>query len=479
MRNPIGRATLPGILAALALGFAAWTGASDSYAGSAVNANPSIMAFTEEHPGARIPVIIQAKDSVLDAVRDVAARGGADLSDLDIVGGVAATLTAEDVDRISRDPDVEFVALDATMVSSGRDDGFIDASKLATTYPFTTNAPSAWSAGATGEGVTVAVIDSGLAEGQNFHGRVAGRFEFGSATNGLSDQSGHGTYVSGIIAGKGEKYIGIAPGAEVLSLKVAGREGSALASDVISALQWAVDNKDAYNIQVINISLTSAAAGSYLQDPLDAAVEQAWFHGIVVVVAAGNFGGESFAVDHAPANDPYVITAGAFDDRGTANTPDDSFVSWSSTGTTVDGFAKPDVVAPGVGIVSTLAKGSLVARSFKDSVVDDHYVRMSGTSASSAIVTGVAALVLHQQPDLTPDEVKFRLMVTGTSVSGAPAPAVNAYSAVTSTAGGSANGSAHPSDLIDPETGEIMYDSVLWRSVLWRSVLWRSVLWRN
>lgn len=483
MRRQAGTTAVLGVLVALAVGFAAWAGASDSYAESAPKAHPSIAAFTEEHPGARIPVIIRAKDSVLSVLRDVAGRGGTDVARLDLIGGVAVTLSAEDVDRISRDPGVEFVSLDPVMVSSGKEHDSDDELKPAASYPLTANAPAAWNAGVTGDGVIVAVIDSGLAGGKDFRGRVAGMFEFSSTTNSMADQNGHGTYVSGIIAGKGEKYMGIASGAQVLSLKVAGREGSALASDVISALQWAVDNKDAYNIQVINISLTSSIADSYLQDPLDAAVEQAWSHGIVVVTAAGNFGGEPFAADHAPANDPFVITAGAFDDRGTAGTADDAPVSWSSSGATADSFAKPDVVAPGVGIISVLAKGSLIARNLKDSVLDGRYVRMTGTSASSAIVSGVAALMLDENPSLTPDQVKYRLMATGTTVPGAPAPAVNAFGSVFTTAGGEANGDAQPNELIDPATGDIMYDSVLWRSVLWRSVLWRSIginiLWRN
>ena len=209
-------------------------------------------------------------------------------------------------------------------------------------------------------------------------------------------------------------------------------------------------------------------------------MEQAWFHDIVVVVAAGNDGDEEFAVDHAPANDPYVITVGAFDDAGTADTADDTVVDWSSRGRTVDGYAKPEVIAPGQGILSALAsRGSYLARAMPEAVVDGRYLRLSGTSPSAAVVSGVVALMLEDDPDLTPDQVKFRLMRTGQPLDGSQAPRVDAFAAIHAKTHGQANHGATPNDLIDPETGEILYDSVLWRSVLWRSVLWRSVLWRS
>ena len=389
-------------------------------------------------------------------------------------------LPAAEIERLARDPDVRLVSLDAVMTVSDRQDNQDDPSDLATVYPFAINAVAAWDEGVTGEGVTVAVIDSGIKRRNDFRARLAARFNFSSLDGGPDDGNGHGTHVAGVIAGEADDYVGIAPGARVLSLKVTDDQGAALASDVIEALQWVVDHRDDYGIGVVNISLTSSIADSYRQDPLDAAVEQAWFHGIVVVVAAGNYGGQESAVDHAPANDPYVIGVGAFDDAGTADTADDRATDWSSRGLTMDGYAKPELMAPGQSIVSTLSSpASYLAQALPGAVVDNRYLRLSGTSPSAAIVSGAVALMLEENPDLTPDQVKFRLVQAGQPMNGSQAPRVDAYAAVFSTALGEANQEAAPSDLIDPETGEILYDSVLWRSVLWRSVLWRSVLWSS
>lgn len=476
LRRPIAIS----ILAAAALALAAWVSAGDARADEPAGMHPGVEAFVETHPGSPIPVIFRTDGDAESLAEEVAAEGATDVSVLDLIGGVAATVTADELSRLSFDDDVEWIALDTPMVSTSRKDK--DTSRLATAYPFASGAPGAWSAGVTGRGVTVAVIDSGISEHDDFQGRVSGRYDMSSVSDSRRDENGHGTYVAGIIGGRGKEYKGIAPGVNMLSLRVSGRDGAALVSDAVAALQWAVDNKDEANIRVVNISLISTVPDSYEQDPLDAAVEQAWLHGIVVVVAAGNYGTDAYSVDHAPANDPFVITVGAFDDRGTRDSADDAVAPWSSVGVTVDGYAKPDVVAPGVGVTSTLAKHSVFSHERRSSVVDKHYITLDGTSASAAVVSGAAALLLSDEPGLTPDQAKFRLTHSGPVMAGG-APRVDAGAAVASDALDSANEDATPNELIDRSTGEIMYDSVLWRSVLWRSVLWRSiegaVLWRR
>ncbi len=476
------RRPIPLVLLTLAAPvIAAWISAADAAANEPAEMHPGIEAFTDTHPGAPIPVIFRTGGDAGALAGEVAAEGATDISSLDIIGGVAATVTAEELSRLSYDNDVDWIALDAPMASTSR--GGFDASKLDTVYPFAAGAPAAWSAGVIGEDVTVAVIDSGINGHRDFQGRVRERFDISSISNGVEDDNGHGTYVAGIIGGRNEYYAGIAPGVRMLSLRVSGDDGAALASDVVAALQWVVDHKDERNIRVVNISLVSTVPDSYMQDPLDAAVEQVWLHGVVVVVSAGNYGTDTYSVDHAPANDPFVITVGAFDDKGTRDSADDALASWSSRGVTVDGYAKPDVVASGVGVTSTLAKHSAFAREHQALVVEQLYIRLDGTSASAAVLSGAAALVLSDEPGLTPDQVKFRLTHSGTGVAGSGAPRVDAGAAVASQAMDRDNTDATPNDLIDPATGEIMYDSVLWRSVLWRSVLWRSieeaVLWRR
>src|SRR5205807_5948655 len=163
-----------------------------------------------------------------------------------------------------------------------------------------------------------------------------------------ADLYGHGTDVAGIIAGNGlnrassdpldGQYIGVAPNANLISIKASDDQGNATVLDVIYGLQFAVDHQSDYNIRVVNLSLDSTTPQSYKTDPLDAAAEAAWFHGIVVVAAAGNRGTADDAVQYAPANDPFVITVGAVDENGTPTTVDDTVPSWSSRGVTQDGL---------------------------------------------------------------------------------------------------------------------------------------------
>ena len=463
------------LLLALTAGFLQ---ADDSLAAAQGRTHPAVPAFVQAHPDMRIPVIMQTFGAPGDLAQKARTSGGEDVSDLGVVNGVAANLTPQQLYGLASDPNVKWVSLDSPMLSSGKDSESDSPSRLATTYPVSADAVPAWKAGVTGEGVTVAVIDSGLTASRDFAERIAGSFNFTSSDSALDD-NGHGTYVTGIIAGHDGKFSGIAPEAQILSLKVSGKDGTARVSDTIRALQWVVDHKDDYAIRVVNISLNSTTPDSYRQDPLDAAVEQAWRHGIVVVAAAGNFGTDAFAVDHAPANDPYVITAGAFNDNGTGVPADDSLAPWSSRGVTADGFAKPELVAPGVHIVSTLAKKSLLADVAAGSIVQGRYVDLSGTSASAAIVSGAVALLLEREPGLTPDQVKFRLLATAGRLQGSDASRLDAFAATASHVYGLANQTAQPNDLLDPETGAIAYGSVHWHSVLWHSVLWHSVLWSS
>ncbi len=460
------------MLAALLLALAALLPtAASAETGERDDVHPAVDVFAELFPGEKIPVIVQWDDPAL--AEWVEEHGGTVVREFNLVGAFQAEMPAEAVRTLDFSDRADWISLDAPLMTSGRGGDEVDATRLETVYPFAANSVPAWRDGITGDDVTVAVIDSGINRGADFRGRLAGTRNF-SEEKSAKDRGGHGTWVAGIIAGNDPKgrYVGIAPGADLLSVKVAGRDGSAHVSDVIDALQWVVENKDRHDIRVVNISMNSAIADSYLRDPLSAAVEQAWFQGIVVVVSAGNLGTQQFAADHAPANDPYVITVGAFDDGGTADRSDDSLADWSSRGITVDGYAKPEVAAPGVGVVSTSGgETTYLAQEMPDSIVDRSYQRFSGTSASAAVVSGTVALMLEEDPSLTPDEVKFRLMATGALLPGSDAPGVDAFEATFTTMEGAANGEALPNEFIDPETGMIVEDSVLWSRVLWSRVL--------
>jgi serine protease AprX len=163
---------------------------------------------------------------------------------------------------------------------------------------------------------------------------------------------------------------------------------------------------------VANLSLASTVAESYRTDPLDAAAEQAWLNGIVVVAAAGNSGDELDAVDYAPGNDPYVISVGAMDDRGTKGTHDDRLAGWSSHGVTQDGFTKPEVLAPGTQLTAPTAPNSDYFRACRNCIVDRYYFQAGGTSMSAAVVSGAVALILERHPHWTPDQVKGALQST-------------------------------------------------------------------
>jgi serine protease AprX len=301
------------------------------------------------------------------------------------------------------------------------------------------------------------------------------------------DRYGHGTHVAGLIAGNGTarsssdprhgEYIGVAPGANLISIKASDDEGNASTIDVIDGLQFAVDHKDDYGIRVVNLSLNEEKASSYETSPLDAAVEQAWNAGIVVLAAAGNRGNAADAVDHAPANDPFAITVGAADDRGTPDAGDDLAASWSSTGTTTDGFEKPDFLAPGAHMVSTLAPGSEIAGMCPQCVVDGDYFRMGGTSMATAVASGAVALMLEGHPDLTPDEVKSAIRNNLRDVPGAGAT-LDVESAFLARRKELRDSNDHaPNIYIDPATGAIDFDRSSWSRSSWSRSSWSRSSW--
>ena len=219
-----------------------------------------------------------------------------------------------------------------------------------------------------------------------------------------------------------------------MNLRALDAAGTGTDSGVIAAIQRAIELKDLYNIRVINLSLGRPAYESFAQDPLCQAVEAAWDTGIVVVVAAGNLGrdnsfdNEGYATIVSPGNDPYVITVGAMKTKFTATRSDDQIASYSSKGPTViDHIVKPDLVAPGNRVISLRIPGSDLVTSYPDNTVllsyyshgggqtdSSDYFRLSGTSMATPMVSGAAALLLEKEPNLTPDQVKARLMRTAT-----------------------------------------------------------------
>ena len=295
--------------------------------------------------------------------------------------------------------------------------------------------------GDTGQGVTVAVLDTGIDNLPDFSGRLVGGVDLTGGNNPYQDSYGHGTFVAGLIAGNGSssngQYSGEAPGANLVSIKVAGADGTTHLGTLISGLQWAADHQARYGIKILNISLGLKPSQSTVINPLDRAVEAVWNSGIAVVVSAGNAGPFNGTI-LSPGDDPLVITVGALDDMGTASVSDDEMTDFSSVGpTSPDGWVKPDLVTSGRSVVSLAAPGSTIYDSNPSARVGPANFVGSGTSFSAAITSGAAALVLADNPGLSPNQIKARLLGNTT-----PGPvgnpftdghgALNAYAAAAS-----------------------------------------------
>jgi serine protease AprX len=481
-------------------GFAPVAGASGGVSAPAA-LSPSLAHLAATSPNRRVVAIIQLKRGVsLGAGRSlVRFVGGRPGPGLQIINGLSATLTASQARTLAHSPRVHAVSLNSVLKQTWWR-GTPAPWQLSTTYDQSVHATGLWRR-SSGRGVGVAVIDTGItgnvpdfrASHWNSASRVVASAVVDPNASTAADTYGHGTAVAGLVAGNGhvrdwgdplaDDYAGSAPNANLISIKVANDDGQATTLDALYGLQFAVDHKDDYNIRVINMSFRSTEAESYKTDPLDAAAEQAWFDGITVVAAAGNMGTASDAVSYAPGNDPYVITVGAVDDQATADNSDDVVADWSSQGTTQDGFAKPDVVAPGAHIISTLAPNSDFASLCPTCVIDGSYFQVSGTSLAAPIVAGVAADLIAAHPDWTPDMVKGALVNTATQLSGGAAE-VNATAA--DWAGSdqlTSDQDLTPNTLIDPDTGSIDYNAASWSAGSWSTAAdplaasWSAASW--
>ncbi len=367
--------------------------------------------------------------------------GQADLDQLghtkrtfNIIRAVQLTLPAAAIRALANNPNVVYVSPDRPA------QGALDITTQAV------NANLAWQFGWDGTGVGVAVIDSGVTAKNDFTAAsgTASRVVYNESFvtgQGAADAYGHGTHVAGIVGSNGRSssglsfkrsFLGVAPNVSLINLRVLDQNGAGTDSGVIAAIQRAIALKSTYNIRVMNLSLGRPVFESFTLDPLCQAVEAAWNSGIVVVVAAGNYGRENsrgtrgYGTIAAPGNDPYVITVGAMNTKGTPSITDDTIASYSSKGPTAfDHFVKPDIVAPGNRVISELSPGCALATLYPKTLLSDatynltspsgfsgDYFTLSGTSMATPVVSGAAALLIQKQPSLTPDQVKARLMKT-------------------------------------------------------------------
>jgi serine protease AprX len=384
--------------------------------------------------------VIVTASGLLSPVTAVLELGGTVLARLQIIDGVEALIPAAVEPLLAALPGIT-VTPDASVN--------VQSTPPESTGPHTpsdlflqqTGATQLAADGDTGQGVTVAVMDTGIDDLPDFAGRLIGGVDLTGGNDPYQDSYGHGTFVAGLIAGDGAssngQYSGEAPGADLVSIKVAGANGETDLATLIQGLQWAINNKSIYNIKVLNLSLGYHSDQSTVINPLDQAVQAAWASGITVVVSAGNAGPFNGTI-LCPGDDPLVITVGALDDMAQSSVADDEMTNFSSVGpTSPDGWVKPDLVTSGRSVVSLAAPGSTIYDEFPSARVGPANFAGSGTSFSAAITSGAAALVLADNPGLTPDQVKARLLgTTNPGPVGNPFAdghgALNAYAAATS-----------------------------------------------
>jgi serine protease AprX len=363
--------------------------------------------------------------------RTVEGLGGRIGRQLSIIDGFSAMVPPAALNHLRADSRVVSVSSDAPIRLMGTVDN-VDPNKYQGSWlkaARNTRTVAMWQRGYTGAGIDVALIDSGVAPVRGIATQVINGpdLSFESQAPNLTniDTYGHGTHLAGLIAGRDpglkpgrededvDKYfVGVAPGARIVSLKVAASDGATDVSQVIAAIDWVVEHQhsDGLNIRVLNLSFGTDSSQSYELDPLAYAVEVAWLKGIVVVAAAGN-GGLATPTLTNPAIDPYVIAVGADDTRGTDDPKDDVIPSWQSRGSEE---RHPDIVAPGKSIVSLRNPNSFADEGNAGARLGDtpRFFKGSGSSQAAAIVSGAVALILQQHPDLTPDQVKRLLMAT-------------------------------------------------------------------
>jgi serine protease AprX len=436
-------------------------------------AGPGKTKLSAELKGGRAKGLVQAivqwnAEVASDTAAKITQLGGTVVSEFPAVHSGVYLLPASALDALDSDNDVKFVSVDRKLHKKAA---------VPAVMPSTINAPAAWNLGYNGKGVGVAVLDSGINQDDNLgsytHAPVYTEdFTVTVLAGGKKPPSygfdwyGHGQHIAGIIASNGkvsncssctQYFAGVAPGVNLVNLKVLDVNGEGSDSYVIAAINRAITLKATYNIRVMNLSLGRPVYESYQQDPLCQAVEAAWKAGIVVVVSAGNdgrdntYGNDGYGTIEAPGNDPYVLTVGAMRDLGTSTRSDDLLASYSSKGpTSIDHVVKPDIVAPGNQIISLLAQNGTLGLGEPQNVAtlskyqnpapklgavpvqpsydptsgnqppavkigggySPKYFVLNGTSMAAAVVSGAVADLLQAVPSLTPDQVKMLLMQT-------------------------------------------------------------------
>jgi serine protease AprX len=480
-----GRGVVLAALAACTLLLPLAAGAKDGGPGNGGQTfvTPGLLDKAAADPGRKLHVIVQSSAGATDASNKITGLGAGVRKRLDLIGAVAIDITAGKLATLAKQP-----GLTITPDSSVHLTGTISSDQM---WPYESGVAKLWGTATSPapQAPTIAIVDSGIEANRADFGngsRVVGNVTLtGSAANTPGDGRGHGTFVAGIAAGSADHYAGAAPNAGILSIDVMDDSGTARTSDVIAACDFILANKAKYNIRVANFSLHSAAFGHFYNDPLDLAVEKLWFNGIFVVAAAGNYGSPTgpSGVMHAPGNDPFVMTVGAVDIGNKVAIGDDTNAPWSAYGYTEDGFAKPELGAPGRYMIGPVPTGSTLVAQKPGNVVAPGYIQLSGTSFAAPVVAGVAAQLLARHPDWTPDQVKGALMMSAKPVPQARPGAVgvgqlNAGKAV-DLKGTPPSPNLALNGFLVSSSGTVSFNAASWAEVVAGNASWADASWAD
>jgi serine protease AprX len=456
------------------------SGSGSGDIGSGTYVAPGLLDKAKHSNDQKLHVIVQSSGGVGDAQAKVTGLGSV-RAQLNLIGAVAIDVTAGKLATLAKQPGL-VITPDAPVHSTGQ----ISSAQM---WPYASGVSSLWGTGLSAPTApTIAIVDSGLDSTRiDFAGRAYPQVNLSSLTpNATGDDRGHGTFVAGIAAGAGAWYGGASPTSRILPIRVMDQNGTALTSDVIAACQWILANKAAYNIKVANFSLHASTATHFYFDPLDRAVEKLWFNGVTVVAAAGNYGvatGPS-GVHYSPGNDPFVITVGAVDLGTSIYRYDDTVAPWSAYGYTEDGFAKPELGAPGRYMVGPVSANTTLALQRPDHIVAPGYMQLSGTSFAAPVVAGAAAQILARHPGWTPDQIKGALMLTAKPVPGAAANAsgvgeISAGAAASLTSAPNPNLALEQFAKTDTASGGVTFDYVSWAGVAHANASWADASWAD
>ena len=476
----------------------------DASLATRLSANPlTPQPVIVEMDHASVPFAAQPNVVLAQQALTLVSQVGTPVGGLPLVGAAAGWVNAAGVQALSGLASVAYIHDDLTVGPSPAPPPAPAAWPLGPAqalFPFDVEADRTWSQ-TQGAGIGVAVLDSGVASNPDLGGRIVASVSFAGIRSPGTDPGGHGTHVAGIIAGDGTasagQYRGLAARANIVDVQVIDSRGNGRLSSVIAGLGWVVAHKSTYNIKVANLSFGAPPPSSRTADVLSSAVEMTWKNGIVVVAAAGNRGPSSGTVQ-TPGTDPYVVTVGAVDDRGTSTLADDILAWFSSWGS-----GKPDLVAPGRRSISLRVPGSALDARMPDHVVaaanGTTYFRLTGTSQAAPVVSGTVALLLASRPDLSPDAIKALLTGTTRSYGGIsllPDPSasgsglVDAYAAFSSATRGLGNRGLRPSDDFARQSYPLLYGQPLtwnnpsangidWTQVNWSNIAWDNIAWDN